>query len=228
MILPPPSNFAVEGKKQTFAGRRDDWCRTSSSSWDWRISSRMSRSLSFARTRRPTSLPPHKKWAPQQLLLLPSEEVMLKWGTRRTRKVGRRCGQLRRPDTLAGGSYGPEDVGVREGEGVGRPWPLRLEHAVSELPRPIVAGSSPSPWTAKNSARSSLRRQGKTRGGWGVFLPRQPDGYWRVFSGLTGPKPAYRTGHKCFDVFWGVLTEPENYTSKPAQTRDKTLAPNWA
>jgi hypothetical protein len=114
----------------------------------------MSRSLSCARTRRPTSLPPHKKWAPQQLLLLPSKEVMLKLGTRRTRKVGRRCGQLRRPDTLAGGSYGPEDVGVREGEGVGRPWPLRLEHAVSELPRPIVAGSSPSPWTAKNSARS--------------------------------------------------------------------------
>jgi hypothetical protein len=74
----------------------------------------------------------------------------------------------------------------------------------------------------------NLRRQGKTRGGWGVFLPRQPDGYWRVFSGLTGPKPAYRTGHKCFDVFWGVLIEPENYTSKPAQTWGKTLAPNWA
>jgi hypothetical protein len=40
----------------------------------------------------------------------------------------------------------------------------------------------------------------KTRGGWSVSLPPQPDGSWAVFWGLTGPKPVYRTAHKCLDV----------------------------
>jgi hypothetical protein len=61
-----------------------------------------------------------------------------------------------------------------------------------------------------------------------VLFPPQPDGYRWVSSGLNWPKPAHRTAQNCFEVFSGVFIKPEKNTPKPAQTLQKSLAPNGA
>jgi hypothetical protein len=91
-----------------------------------------------------------------------------------------------------------------------------ISSAMASPQRPQIQRPSVVPRAHPDDGRRAARQ--KTRGGRRVLVPPQPDGFRRVSSGLNGPKPVYRTGQTCFEVFLGVLIKPEKNTSKPAQT----------
>jgi hypothetical protein len=109
-----------------------------------------------------------------------------------------------------------EDVGDVAAGWLAAGWRIRRRRRQLRLRLPLRATEELGVVTS-----AARRQRQKTRGGWGVSLPPQPDGYWSVFSGLPGRnRPAKRPTR----VFPCLQIGPGIYTTKPAET----LAPNEA